>query len=97
MWQPWASATMRRWGVEVLVGVSFRSISHRRHLCHLQSELGDVVFVELPEVGKAVKQGETFGVVESVKVKPAWPMPTKLTTFSALTIKCAWCAISAGC
>lgn len=34
----------------------------------LQSELGDVVYVELPEVGKQVKQAETFGVVESVKV-----------------------------
>jgi glycine cleavage system H protein len=32
-----------------------------------QSELGDVVFVELPAVGSQVKQGETFGVVESVK------------------------------
>lgn len=29
--------------------------------------LGDVVFVELPEVGKAVKQGDAFAVVESVK------------------------------
>ncbi|GLI62918.1 glycine cleavage system protein H [Volvox africanus] len=34
---------------------------------HAQSQLGDVVFVELPDVGKVVKQGETFGVVESVK------------------------------
>ena len=34
----------------------------------VQSELGDVVYVELPEVGKAVKAGQTFGVVESVKV-----------------------------
>ena len=32
-----------------------------------QSELGDVVFVELPEVGKTVTQGQTFGVVELVK------------------------------
>lgn len=32
-----------------------------------QSELGDVVFVELPEVGAQVKQGEAFGVIESVK------------------------------
>lgn len=32
-----------------------------------QSELGDVVYVELPEVGSEVKKGETFGVVESVK------------------------------
>eukprot|EP00195_Chlamydomonas_chlamydogama_P016037 CAMPEP_0202889892 /NCGR_PEP_ID=MMETSP1392-20130828/436_1 /ASSEMBLY_ACC=CAM_ASM_000868 /TAXON_ID=225041 /ORGANISM="Chlamydomonas chlamydogama, Strain SAG 11-48b" /LENGTH=163 /DNA_ID=CAMNT_0049573329 /DNA_START=53 /DNA_END=544 /DNA_ORIENTATION=+ len=34
---------------------------------HAQSELGDVVYVELPEVGKEVKAGETFGAVESVK------------------------------
>lgn len=32
-----------------------------------QSELGDVVYVELPEVGSQVQKGETFGVVESVK------------------------------
>lgn len=37
-------------------------------LCWSQGELGDVVYVELPEVGKQVKKGETFGVVESVKV-----------------------------
>lgn len=34
----------------------------------LQKELGDVVYVELPEVGASVVQGENFGVVESVKV-----------------------------
>ena len=34
---------------------------------HAQNALGDVVFVELPKVGRAVKQMETFGVVESVK------------------------------
>ncbi len=32
-----------------------------------QSELGDIVFVELPEVGAQVKQGEAMGVIESVK------------------------------
>jgi glycine cleavage system H protein len=32
-----------------------------------QEELGDVVFVELPEVGTAVEAAGTFGVVESVK------------------------------
>ena len=32
-----------------------------------QDELGDVVFVELPEVGDEVAQGEEFGVVESIK------------------------------
>ena len=34
---------------------------------HAQDALGDVVFVDLPEVGKAVDQFATFGVVESVK------------------------------
>jgi glycine cleavage system H protein len=32
-----------------------------------QEELGDVVFVELPEIGTAVEAAGTFGVVESVK------------------------------
>jgi len=30
-------------------------------------QLGDVVFVEVPEVGKTVKSGDAFAVVESVK------------------------------
>jgi glycine cleavage system H protein len=32
-----------------------------------QSELGDVVYVDLPEVGRALQAGDTFGSVESVK------------------------------
>ena len=32
-----------------------------------QTELGDIVYVELPSVGSAVKASETFGNVESVK------------------------------
>jgi glycine cleavage system H protein len=32
-----------------------------------QAELGDVVFVELPDEGEAVTGGEAFGVVESIK------------------------------
>lgn len=32
-----------------------------------QDQLGDVVYVELPDVGDAVKKGESFGVVESTK------------------------------
>jgi len=32
-----------------------------------QDQLGDVVYVELPEVGDVVKKGEAFGVVESTK------------------------------
>ena len=34
---------------------------------HAQEALGDVVFVELPEVGQEVTAGAEFGVVESVK------------------------------
>jgi glycine cleavage system H protein len=34
---------------------------------HAQDHLGDVVYVELPEVGAAVNQGSGFGAVESVK------------------------------
>lgn len=32
-----------------------------------QSELGDVTYVEVPQVGQELRQGEAFGVVESVK------------------------------
>jgi glycine cleavage system H protein len=34
---------------------------------HAQDALGDIVYVELPEVGDPVKKGEAFGVVESTK------------------------------
>ncbi len=34
---------------------------------HAQSELTDVVYVELPPIGKVVKPGEPIGTVESVK------------------------------
>lgn len=30
-------------------------------------QLGDIVYMELPEVGKTLNQGDTFGVIESVK------------------------------
>lgn len=33
----------------------------------MQAELGDIVYVELPEVGSEVTKSEQFGVVESVK------------------------------
>ncbi len=32
-----------------------------------QHELGDIVYVELPEIGRQVKVGETIGTIESVK------------------------------
>ena len=34
---------------------------------YAQQQLGDIVFVELPETGACLAQGEAFGVVESVK------------------------------
>ena len=34
---------------------------------YAQEQLGDVVYVELPEVGRTVKAGESFGSIESVK------------------------------
>ena len=34
---------------------------------YAQEQLGDVVYVELPEVGRMIKQGEIFGTIESVK------------------------------
>lgn len=42
---------------------------------HAQDALGDVVFVELPEVGRSYKQGEVAGVVESVKAAADVYMP----------------------
>jgi glycine cleavage system H protein len=42
---------------------------------HAQDALGDVVFVDLPEVGKTYAQKETAGVVESVKAAADVYMP----------------------
>jgi glycine cleavage system H protein len=47
----------RKDGAEIVVGISD----------HAQEALGDIVFVEIVEIGKDVKQGEALGVVESVK------------------------------
>ncbi len=44
-------------GDEVTVGITD----------YAQHALGDVVFVELPDVGRTLEQGDTFGAVESVK------------------------------
>jgi len=34
---------------------------------YAQAQLGDVVFVELPAIGRTITQGEVFGTIESVK------------------------------
>jgi glycine cleavage system H protein len=48
---------IRREGEEAIVGITD----------HAQEELGDIVFVELPEQGASFDAGASFGVVESVK------------------------------
>ena len=55
----------RKDGARYLIGISD----------HAQGALGDIVFIELPEVGKVLKKGETFGVVESVKAASDVYMP----------------------
>jgi glycine cleavage system H protein len=47
----------RKSGNAIAVGVTF----------HAQEALGDVVYVELPKLGTAVKAGERFGTIESTK------------------------------
>ena len=48
---------LRTEGGEAVVGIT----------AYAAEELGDVVFVELPEVGRTLSKDETFGVIESVK------------------------------
>ena len=48
---------VRRDGDRMVVGVTD----------YAQQQLGDVVFVELPEVGRSVEAGKPFGAIESVK------------------------------
>ncbi len=42
---------------------------------YAQDQLGDIVFVELPEIGSTFDQGEEFGTVESVKAVSELYMP----------------------
>ena len=42
---------------------------------YAQDQLGDIVFVELPEVGASLAKGEEFGTVESVKAVSELFMP----------------------
>ncbi len=48
---------LRTEGAEAVVGIT----------AHAAEELGDIVFVELPEVGRTLSKDETLGVIESVK------------------------------
>ncbi len=42
---------------------------------YAQDQLGEIVFVELPEVGDSLDQGDEFGTVESVKAVSEMYMP----------------------
>lgn len=42
---------------------------------YAQDQLGDIVFVELPEIGETFEKGEEFGTVESVKAVSELYMP----------------------
>jgi glycine cleavage system H protein len=44
---------------------------------HAQDALGDIVFVDLPEVGRTYKKGDVVGVVESVKAAADMYMPVE--------------------
>ena len=56
---------VRKEGDRVVVGITD----------YAQDQLGDIVFVEFPEVGAAVTQGEAFGEIESVKAVSALYAP----------------------
>ena len=56
---------IRTEGDTVIVGITV----------HAQDALGDVVFVDLPEIGKTYEQKEVAGVVESVKAAADVYMP----------------------
>ena len=52
---------------------------------HAQSSLGDITFVQLPKVGAALKAGESFGVVESVKAASDLYLPVAGTVVAVNT------------
>lgn len=59
-------------GKELVVGISD----------HAQAELGDIVFVELPAVGKSFARGQIFGTIESVKAASDLYMPVAGTVLA---------------
>ena len=53
---------------------------------HAQTRLGDITFVQLPKVGAALKAGESFGVVESVKAASDLYLPVAGTVVAVNTV-----------
>ena len=58
------------WMSECIDAVATIGITH-----YAQNSLGDITFVELPEVGAVFETGDSFGVVESVKAASDLYMP----------------------
>ncbi len=56
--------------IRVENGKAYVGLTH-----YAQEQLGDVVFVELPDVGEEFEMGDSFGVVESVKTVSDLFMP----------------------
>lgn len=56
---------------------------------HAQSALGDIVYVDLPKVGRELKAHETFGVVESIKAVSDLfsPLAGKVTEINAAVVQ----------
>jgi glycine cleavage system H protein len=56
---------------------------------HAQESLGDIVYVELPKVGAAVKAGASFGVIESTKAVSELfaPVTGKVTKINDALVK----------
>jgi glycine cleavage system H protein len=52
---------------------------------HAQTSLGDITFVQLPKAGAALKAGESFGVVESVKAASDLYLPVAGTVVAVNT------------
>ncbi|MDP6394648.1 MAG: glycine cleavage system protein GcvH [Desulfobacterales bacterium] len=60
---------------------------------YAQDQLGDIVYVELPDIGSTFKKGEAFGTVESVKAVSDLYMPVGgeiLSTNTALEESPEW-------
>ena len=73
---PRSTSGARQEGNRVVVGITD----------YAQKELGDIVFVELPEVGTTLAATDTFGVVESVKAVSDLYAPVSGTIVEANTI-----------
>jgi glycine cleavage system H protein len=67
--------------VGILCTKSHEYVIHEGDICtvgitdYAVEQLGDIVFVELPEVGTSFDKGESFGAIESVKAASEVYMP----------------------